>query len=350
VATLLDDGSWDVQGRRLQFPVRITAATAAFATYLVRTARAGSLVSGTGLQLVSVAGRTPLFLGFVTYRAGDLDSYHEVAVALLARHRGRVGPYIHQLPVTQTFTMEAGRALWGLPKWLARAELDITGRDATCHLTDDADRHVLTASLRTLPWRIPLTIPGALTALAHRSDQQGACPGRRYPVRRPRRHRGAGLRPPDGRRAASRRPPPAPSGDADRRAPRVRHGGSSRGSPLINARPWFSPRRGPIGGSRGDHRASARRTVGHQPRPQHHVARPEAQHLPAAPAEVGPPLEVAHGPFGDEVIAAVVLHTASGIAGYAMSRRYGPIGCCSTGAGRPAACIAMRIRVSIGGS
>jgi len=170
VATPLDDGSWDVQGRRLRFPVRITDATAAFATYLVRTARARSLVSGTGLELVSVAGRTPLFLGFVTYRAGDLDSYHEVAVALLARHRGRVGPYIHQLPVTQTFTMEAGRALWGLPKWLARAELDITGRDATCHLTDDADRHVLTAALRTLPGRIPLTIPGALTALAPRGD------------------------------------------------------------------------------------------------------------------------------------------------------------------------------------
>jgi hypothetical protein len=170
VATLLDDGSWEIQGRRLGFPVRIGDAAVACATYLVHTARARRLVEGTGLELVSVAGRTPLFLVLVDYKVNDLGDYDEVGVALLARHRGRTGPYIHQLPVTQTFTMEAGRALWGLPKWLARAELAITGRDATCHLADDADRHVLTAALRTLPWRLPVTVPGTLTALAPRAD------------------------------------------------------------------------------------------------------------------------------------------------------------------------------------
>ena len=170
VATLLDDGSWEVQGRRLTLPVRITDASAALATYLVRTSAASRLVEGTGLSLVSMAGRTPLVLGFITYRAGDLDSYHEVAVALLARHRGRVGPYIRQMAVTESFTLEAGRALWGLPKWLARAELNLTGRTATCRLTETSGALVLTAALRTLPWRIPLTLPGALTALAPRGD------------------------------------------------------------------------------------------------------------------------------------------------------------------------------------
>jgi hypothetical protein len=170
MATLLDDGSWEIQGRRLGFPVRITDAAAACATYLVRTARAARLVEGTGLELVSVAGRTPLFLVLVDYKVNDLGDYDEVGVALLVRHRGRTGPYIHQLPVTQTFTMEAGRALWGLPKWLARAELSISGRDATCHLADETGRHVLTAALRTLPLRLPLTVPGALTALAPRDD------------------------------------------------------------------------------------------------------------------------------------------------------------------------------------
>jgi hypothetical protein len=170
VATLLDDGSWEIQGRRLGFPVRITDAAVACATYLVRTSRARRLVAGTGLELVSVAGRTPLFLVLVDYKVNDLGDYDEVGVALLARHRGRTGPYIHQLPVTQEFTMEAGRALWGLPKWLAHAELSIDGRDATCHLADDTDRHVLTAALRTLPGRLPGTVPGALTALAPHGD------------------------------------------------------------------------------------------------------------------------------------------------------------------------------------
>ena len=168
MATLLDDGSWEIQGRRLGFPVRIRDASVACATYLVRTRRARELVAGTGLDLVSVAGRTPLFLVLVDYRSNDLGDYDEVGVAFLARHRGRTGPYIHQLPVTQTFTMEAGRALWGLPKWLARAELSFRGSDATCHLTDDADRHVLTTALRTLPFRLPVTVPGRLTALAPR--------------------------------------------------------------------------------------------------------------------------------------------------------------------------------------
>jgi acetoacetate decarboxylase len=161
----------EIQGRHITFPVRIGHAVAAGAVYLVRTERAAPLVAGSGLRLVSVAGRTPLVLLFVDYRVNDLGDYDEVGVALLARHRGRTGAYIHQLPVTQSFTMEAGRALWGLPKWLARAELTITGPDATCHLADQTGRHVLTAALRTLPWRLPLRLPGTLTALAPRDDE-----------------------------------------------------------------------------------------------------------------------------------------------------------------------------------
>ncbi|NMI00394.1 acetoacetate decarboxylase family protein [Pseudonocardia acidicola] len=169
MAILLDDGSWQIRGRRIGFPVRITDAAVACATYLVRADRARRLIGGTGLELVSVAGRTPLFLVFIDYKINDLRDYDEVGVALLARHRGRTGPYIHQLPVTQTFTMETGRALWGLPKWLGRAELDIAGRHADCHLAED-DRHVLSASLSTLPGRLPFTVPGSLTALAPRGD------------------------------------------------------------------------------------------------------------------------------------------------------------------------------------
>ena len=163
---LLDDGTWEIQGRRLRFPVRIRHARAACATYPVGVGPARELVAGTGLELVSVAGRTPLFLALVDYRDGDLDAYGEVGVAFLARHRGRTGPYIHQLPVTRTFTMEAGRALWGLPKWLGEAELVIDGPDARCRLADDRGRHVLTAALRALSPRLPGGVPGTVTALA----------------------------------------------------------------------------------------------------------------------------------------------------------------------------------------
>jgi hypothetical protein len=161
----------EIQGRHIRFPVRIGHAVAAGAVYLVRTERAAPLVAGTGLRLVSAAGRTPLVLLLVDYRVNDLGDYDEVGVALLARHRGRTGVYVHQLPVTQPFTVEAGRTLWGLPKWLARAELSIAGADATCHLADESGRHVLTAALRTLPWRLRLRLPIALTTLAPRDGE-----------------------------------------------------------------------------------------------------------------------------------------------------------------------------------
>jgi Acetoacetate decarboxylase (ADC) len=161
----------EIQGRRITFPVRIGHAVAAGSIYLVRAERAARLVAGSGLELVAAAGRTPLVLFLVDYRVNDLGDYDEVGVALLVRHRGRTGAYVHQLPVTQPFTMEAGRTLWGLPKWLARIDLSITGPDATCHLADGTGRHVLTAALRALPWRLPLDVPGTLTTLAPRDGE-----------------------------------------------------------------------------------------------------------------------------------------------------------------------------------
>lgn len=176
MATPLDDGSWEVRGTRLRFPVRIGEASAACATYLASTSRARELVAGTGLEPVSVAGRTPLFLLVVDYRVNDLGVYDEVGVALPVRHRGRTGLHIHQLPVTTEFTMEAGRALWGLPKWLARADLTFAGGRVRC-LLDDGDRQVLHAQLRTTP-ALPLTVPASLTTLAPRDEVVLASPVR----------------------------------------------------------------------------------------------------------------------------------------------------------------------------
>lgn len=170
MATQLEDGSWEIQGRRLRFPVRIRDATAASALYLVPAVGASALLTGTGLRPVSIAGRTPLVLLLVDYRDGDLDSYHELGIAFLVRSAtGRVGGYVHQLPVTETFTMEAGRALWGLPKWLSRMELSISRAGATCRLTENGE-HVLTAALRTSTPRLPGQIRATVTTLAPRGE------------------------------------------------------------------------------------------------------------------------------------------------------------------------------------
>lgn len=170
MATQLEDGSWRIQGERVTFPVRVRDASAAAAVYLVGSAPARALLEGTGVAPVSVAGRTPLVLVFVDYRDGDLGAYHELGVAFVVRAAGgRFGAYIHQLPVTQPFTMEAGRSLWGLPKWLARMQLSFTGSRAGCRLAED-DEQVLSTTLRTWTPRLPGRIGGTVTTLAPRGD------------------------------------------------------------------------------------------------------------------------------------------------------------------------------------
>jgi hypothetical protein len=105
------------------------------------------------------------------YLDGDLGPYHELAVAFLVRHRGMepasavtksaeiargfIGAFIHQLPVNQEFTLEAGRDIWGFPKFLADIDVDLAGPVARCELRHDGE-HVLSLSVRrgfTMPAR-----------------------------------------------------------------------------------------------------------------------------------------------------------------------------------------------------
>src|SRR5206468_3322011 len=83
-------------------------------------------------------GRAIAALAVVRYLDGDLDTYDELAVSFLVRRhdaqaatarekarevrRQRAAVYIHHLPVDQTFTLEAGRTIWGYPKFLAEFE------------------------------------------------------------------------------------------------------------------------------------------------------------------------------------------------------------------------------------
>lgn len=140
----------------LRFPVVVRDAALATATYLVPPDGVSALLPA-GLEPVVLARRwAVLALVFVDYRDTDLGAYHEVGTCFLVRgpESERPGAYVHRLPVDGTFTMEAGRRLWGFPKWLTTSELTFEGHRATCHLMD-GDRHVLTASCRGLPAPLP---------------------------------------------------------------------------------------------------------------------------------------------------------------------------------------------------
>jgi Acetoacetate decarboxylase (ADC) len=148
--------SYTVQDQEVTIPVEVRDASARMASFLVPAAAAQDLIAYSGLDVAEpLPGRAVCSLAFMRYVDGDLGPYHEVAVAFLVRHkgmepasaltksaevaRGFLGAFIHQLPVNQEFTLEAGRSIWGFPKFLADIDLDLAGPVARCTLRHDGE-------------------------------------------------------------------------------------------------------------------------------------------------------------------------------------------------------------------
>ncbi|MEV8633749.1 acetoacetate decarboxylase family protein [Streptosporangium sp. NPDC051023] len=136
-----------IQGREISTPVRIRDATACSASYLVRADAARAVIAYSGLDVAEVLpGRALCTLAFTDYADGDLDAYREFVVAFLTRppdagppprarslranlselYRTGAGAFVHWLPVDRSFTMEAGRAIWGFPKEIADIDLRLS--------------------------------------------------------------------------------------------------------------------------------------------------------------------------------------------------------------------------------
>jgi hypothetical protein len=149
----------------VRLPVEVRDATAAVAYYVVPAKAAQSLVAPTGLLVArTLPGRTLLTVGAIEYKDGDLGQYREIAItffvyepgarslplvgATLGLLRGALGAYIHHLPVDGEFTCEAGRAIWGFPKFVTEIDYSTAEGAQTAVLRADG-RHVLTQTVRT---------------------------------------------------------------------------------------------------------------------------------------------------------------------------------------------------------
>lgn len=154
-------GPVTIQGRTLTFPIPIAAASCFGGVFLCPARAAEAILAPTGLRPLTLAGRSPVVVLAVDYHddpGNVLGDYNELGLIFLVRTARRsVHGHVHQLPVSQDFTREAGQSLWGFPKWLADISLstDSSGGEAALHLADGAT--VVRIRTRT---RLALRLPG----------------------------------------------------------------------------------------------------------------------------------------------------------------------------------------------
>lgn len=132
---------YEIQGRKVAFPVCVRDASAAIAAFVVPSRAAGRLV-GDAFEIVDfLPGRTLFMLGCIDYKDNDLGDYNEVALnffvrkhgerggipllgAWLAMVRGALPSFSWKMPVDQSFTRDAGAIIWGFPKTVERIDFD----------------------------------------------------------------------------------------------------------------------------------------------------------------------------------------------------------------------------------
>lgn len=119
------DEYFEVNGKPFAMPARVLDASQGWAMYFVRTDLADDAL-GKASKFVSAfdagGGRTPLTIIGVDYRNSDFGCYPEFVVALTVTANddpaGQLFAYYLAIVVTQEFTREAARIVWGLEKTL----------------------------------------------------------------------------------------------------------------------------------------------------------------------------------------------------------------------------------------
>lgn len=125
-----------IAGTVLTMPVRVRRATQHMAMFAVDAAAAQQMIDYSGLRVFRPRpNRAVVVLMLMHYLDSDLGQYYEYGTNVMVNPPGEnlagprdmqsAGAFVHHLPVDQSFTLEAGRKIWGYPKVLA----DFTIRD-----------------------------------------------------------------------------------------------------------------------------------------------------------------------------------------------------------------------------
>ena len=152
-----------IAGTVLTMPVRVRDADVHTAMFSVPADAAQRLIDYSGLRVCRFRpGRAVVTLMLARYFDGDLGRYHEFGTCVMVnppgsgatglKALGDAAAFIHRLPVDQSFTLEAGKTIWGFPKTMA----DFTVRDTEPFSFSVSEGGALIASLE---FRRGLPIP-----------------------------------------------------------------------------------------------------------------------------------------------------------------------------------------------
>lgn len=164
-----------IAGTVLTMPVIIRKADQHSAMFSVDAKAAQRLIDYSGLQVFEyLPGRAILLQLLVRYIDGDLGQYHEYGTAFMVQPPGttlrgirslaKAATFIHQLPVDQEFTLEAGRTIWGYPKIMADFNVR-EGRKFGFDVSADGQLIAGIEFSRGLPH--PAPAPQTLTSYSH---------------------------------------------------------------------------------------------------------------------------------------------------------------------------------------
>ncbi|MDY6997584.1 MAG: acetoacetate decarboxylase family protein [Actinomycetota bacterium] len=117
-------------------PVRVRTAQQHTAMFVVDADAAQQMIDYSGLRVCRFGrNRAMVVLMLMHYDDTDLGEYYEYGTNVMVNPPGSdaggvralqsAGAFVHHLPVDQSFTLEAGRSIWGYPKVMA----DFTLRD-----------------------------------------------------------------------------------------------------------------------------------------------------------------------------------------------------------------------------
>jgi hypothetical protein len=150
---------WEVQGDRINLPVKVENASIAGAMWRAPRSAVDAQVEPYGLRSAGFRGTGLAMLLCVVYpEEFVLGGYDEVGIGVFASAPGGSGLFVLELPVTGTFTREAGREIWGLPKWLMSSKADLGGSHSTMAMSE-GDVPVMDATIRTGSFALPVPMP-----------------------------------------------------------------------------------------------------------------------------------------------------------------------------------------------